>query len=1152
MHQRSAVTGVVGLRWRPVALVLAGVLCASGMLPTLASATVEAPHHAHPSPPSRHRPGHLVVRRDAGHDESAPLSSIVPAAVGQSGATNRSVPPPLRHLTPTRSNSARHGRDPLLETASPGLRRTATAAAGIVAPTPGVGFPGVSNADNGATAVWPPDTEGAVGLQYYVQWVNVSFAVYDKATGALVYGPVLGNTLWSNFPAAGGVCQTSNQGDPIVKYDALANRWLFAQLTYSGNGTGPGYECMAVSATSNPLGQYYRYAFEISPTDFGDYPKISVWPDAYYLTVNQFNGSTYDGPAVFALQRSAMLSGQPAVSVEASLPTTYFSLLPADLDGTTPPPSTPTGGVLSPTPEYLASVATSSTSDKSIYLWTFDVDTTWATSGNKSTFSGPVTLTTAPYAPDYCVSGGALTTACVPQEGTKNVLDSLGDRVMYRLAYRNFGSYQSLVLNDTVNVSATGNQGEIGWYEVRNPSMPLGPLQNNESTDCGTGGTQYVCIYQQGTFGGVSGQSSPPFPSDAQRFMGSIAMDHVGDIGLGYSVSSSSMYPSIGYSGQTVGSTLGQMNVAETEMKAGGGYQNGSRSNQPYRWGDYSSLETDPANDCVFWYTNEYYTAADTNSLYWSTWIGSFSFPGCTTPEVALSPSSVSFGDLQQQASVTKPVTISNPGSAPLDVSDVALAGPQSADFSFTSPGNSTGGPFSAFTIAPNSSATVDVTLTAPASAVGDVSATLEATTNGSAAVQDVGLSGAVVAPPGTIAGSVTSGGSGLPGICVTAYETSDRYAGSTQTNSSGAYSLGEEPGQYRLRFSPCNASGASYGTQWWTSSGATNDFSTAGDVAVSSSAQTTANMTLSAAGSITGTVTSASTAGTLENICVSAYTSGRSAAGSAVTGTLGTYTLGGLAPGSYDVRFSDCSGSGYATMWYSATGAVAGVSQATAVTVASGLSSPASVVLNLAGSVSGTVTSPTTGIPVSGICVGAFAAGGGYIDSTTTNSSGSYSIASLPPGSGTVKLRYSDCTGTGTWATAWDGSSGGLAVDFTAAVAISVTSGGTTSEGTTVLEAAGFVSGTVTAASGGATIPNVCVLAYSSNDDFIAITTTSSTGAYTLGGLPAGTLQLYFEPCGTAVAYNPQWYGGSSTFPGTGVAVSSGTTTANIDAQLS
>lgn len=427
-------------------------------------------------------------------------------------------------------------------------------------------FAGVGNGDYGfAPNAAPPDTNLAVGATQVVQWVNESFAVFNKSTGALVYGPVAGNTLWSGF---GGGCQANNDGDPIVQYDKLANRWVFSQFSVT---TTPYLQCVAVSTTSDATGSYNRYAFNYGNTQFPDYPKLGVWPDGYYISYNIFNNATtFAGAKVCAFDRSSMISGVAATQQCFQLSTSFGGLLPSDLDGAATPP--PAGS-----PNYFLNFGSNS-----LNVWKFHVD--WANSAN-TTLTGPANLPVAAFSP-ACKGG-----TCIPQKGSRQKLDSLADRLMYRLAYRNISGTESLVVNHSV--TAGSKSVGIRWYELRN--TPSG-----------------WSVYQQGTFA----------PDSNYRWMGSIAMDKVGDIAVGYSVSSSQMYPAISFTGRVPSDPLGTLG-AENTIIAGGGSQQRNLS----RWGDYSAMSVDPVDDCTMWYTNEYLKASGTFN--WSTWIYSFKFPTC-------------------------------------------------------------------------------------------------------------------------------------------------------------------------------------------------------------------------------------------------------------------------------------------------------------------------------------------------------------------------------------------------------------------------------------------------------------------------------------------------------------------------------------------
>jgi hypothetical protein len=437
--------------------------------------------------------------------------------------------------------------------------------------TSGLNFAGVGQGDYSFNVQYaPPDTTGAVGATQYVQWVNTYFAVFNKSTGAIVAGfPKAGNAIWAGF---GGGCQSNNDGDPIVQYDKLANRWILTQFSVS---TVPYLQCVAVSQTSDATGAYNRYAFSYGNTQFNDYPKLGVWPDGYYISYNIFNNAqTFAGSKVCALDRAKMLSGAAATQQCFQLSTNYGGLLPSDLDGVTAPPAG--------SPNFFMNFGANS-----LNLWKFHVD---FTAPANTTFTGPTNIPVAAF--NAACSGGG---ACIPQPSTSNKLDSLADRLMYRLAYRNRGGVESLLVNHSVTVGAkrTGITS-VRWYEIRTPN-----------------GTPSV--FQQSTLG----------TSDSvHRWMGSIASDKQGNIALGYSASNGTVKPSIRYTGRLVTDALNTMQT-ENIIQAGGGSQTGNL----HRWGDYSAMTVDPVDDCTFWYTTEYLKA--NGSFNWSTRIASFKFPGC-------------------------------------------------------------------------------------------------------------------------------------------------------------------------------------------------------------------------------------------------------------------------------------------------------------------------------------------------------------------------------------------------------------------------------------------------------------------------------------------------------------------------------------------
>lgn len=507
-------------------------------------------------------------------------------AIESAPAVHHDVSPPLREI-PHAQRQVGPPREIPLRPIRPGQLKpvpsdpVAQLSAGFaLGVTAGLGFDGIG-VPNYAVNSAPPDPNGAPGarttlsnnqvIDQYVQWVNEDFAVFDKATGGIIYGPVPGNTLWTGF---GGPCETNNDGDPIVQYDKAVNRWILTQFSVSGGP--PFYQCVAVSTSPDATGSYNRYAFQYS--NFPDYPKLGVWPDGYYVSFHMFKGNRYVGPRVCAYDRAAMLGTvtRPVTQQCVQLSSNYGGLLPADLDGTIAPPAG--------SPDFFLAFGTNV-----LQFWKFHVD--WTTTSN-STLTGPAIIPVATFS-EACNGG-----VCIPQLGTKQQLDSLGDRLMYRLAYRHFpDGHEALVANHSVN---SGN-GIVGprWYELLNP---IGQ----------TLADGIPVLAQQGTYA----------PDSTDRWMGSIAMDKVGNLALGYSVSSGSLHPGIRYTGRAPGDPAGFLAI-ETSILEGTGSQTRNLS----RWGDYSSMSVDPTDDCTFWYTNQY--LKNNGTFNWSTRIASFKFTTC-------------------------------------------------------------------------------------------------------------------------------------------------------------------------------------------------------------------------------------------------------------------------------------------------------------------------------------------------------------------------------------------------------------------------------------------------------------------------------------------------------------------------------------------
>ncbi len=423
----------------------------------------------------------------------------------------------------------------------------------------GIQFPGV------VCSCAPPDPNGEVGATQYVQIVNEGYQVFNKTTGASVLGPVSIVSIWSGF---GGVCQTSGDGDPVVLYDQIANRWIISQFAGSGIPTD---ECIAVSTSSDATGSYNRYGFHLG-TNFFDYPHLGVWPDAYYMSMNVFNssGTAYLGPQAFAFDRAKMLAGQPATFITfPALGASKAPFLPADLDGSTlPPAGAPNSFVLFP--------------DSGKYdTYHFHADFVTPTNSTFTLFSSP----TAAAFTQLCPGNRN----CIPQLGqtSTNKLDAIADRLMFRLAYRNFGDHEALVGNFTVSVSGVAG---IRWFELRGVS-------NGPET-----------IFQEGTYS----------PDSTNRWMASVAMDGAGNMAAGFSASDATIFPQLRYAGRLKNDPLGTFAQGEAHLYDG----TGAQINTSNRWGDYSDLTVDPVDDSTFYYTQEYYDS--TSSFNWRTRIGSF------------------------------------------------------------------------------------------------------------------------------------------------------------------------------------------------------------------------------------------------------------------------------------------------------------------------------------------------------------------------------------------------------------------------------------------------------------------------------------------------------------------------------------------------
>jgi hypothetical protein len=388
----------------------------------------------------------------------------------------------------------------------------------------------------------------------------------------LVLGPKAISSIWSGF---GGVCGNSSNFffDPVVLYDRVAGRWLITIVATPDFNTG--VQCIAVSQTSDATKAYNRYSFSFGTNNLNDYPKFGVWPDAYYASYNMFNALTgFFGAKVCAYNRAAMIAGTKATSICFQKGTGAFSFLPSDLNGSTAPPSGE--------PDFYLELATTTSLD----LFKFHVN---FTNPSLSIFTGPKAIT-VPSFTEACPATGT----CIPQKGTGTKLDSLGDRLMFRLAYRNFtgtGAHEALVVAHSVQTASAASG--VRWYEIRSPNAT-------------------PTVFQRGTI----------TSSSNSLWMPSIGMDKVGDIAVGFSESSSAIHPAIAYTGRVPADALGTMQSIDVVFTG-----QGSQTGNVTRWGDYTSMSIDPGDDCTFWHVNQYIPS--NGNFNWHTRINSFKFTGC-------------------------------------------------------------------------------------------------------------------------------------------------------------------------------------------------------------------------------------------------------------------------------------------------------------------------------------------------------------------------------------------------------------------------------------------------------------------------------------------------------------------------------------------
>ncbi len=442
-------------------------------------------------------------------------------------------------------------------------------------PAPLLGIDGLANPNN----VLPPDTNLDVGPAHVVQWVNLSFAVFAK-DGSPRLGPTPGGAFWIGF---GGDCELRNDGDPIVLYDHLADRWIVAQFTLTR------HQCVAVSTGPDPLGTWYRYDYRPAPGLFPDYPKLAVWPSGYGYSARLYQ-SGFVGAYVGAFERAAMLAGDPGarlVGFRLALQP-LWAPLPADLDG--PPPADPDAALTFVSMVDDAWGFTPPYDRDALLVWELAPD--WTDPGS-TTFTEAALVDLGAGGLGFDSSLCNLSRSCVPQPGTPVGLDPIPDRLMYRPQLRVRADHRSLAVSHTVDATG-GDRAGVRWYELR---------------DDGGG----WAVHQGATYS----------PDTNQRFMGDVAMDSAGNLVVGFSVSAANTYPGVRMAGRLAADPPGVLALGEIELVAGAGSQTHTSS----RWGDYSSLAVDPVDDCTFWYTQEYLLT--TGLAPWRTWIAALRLPGC-------------------------------------------------------------------------------------------------------------------------------------------------------------------------------------------------------------------------------------------------------------------------------------------------------------------------------------------------------------------------------------------------------------------------------------------------------------------------------------------------------------------------------------------
>jgi Carboxypeptidase regulatory-like domain/Bacterial Ig domain len=678
----------------------------------------------------------------------APQAQTTPPAQSRSGVVQlqrgRPFQGDLRQLPTSLPGQREHRPDrgeereepPLGATVGSEDRAVQTSAPAAPAPPPGSGngagsFAGLDFANFGDG--WPPDTNGDVGPSYYIQTVNTSVGIFRKSDGVMVAGFSF-DTLMSqgNF---GNACDSQNFGDPTVVWDPGADRWIISDFAFTlnaGNPVAPYFQCFAVSRTGDPVtGGWNFYALETSDL-FPDYPKVGVWPDALYLTANMFAGNTFKNVRVWALNKAQMYAGTGASAVTFNLPAkiqgvSVFTGIPSTYHTVT---GTPPAG----RPNFISVIWSS----KLARIWKFHVD--WNNTAN-STLTGPSNVTLATW--------GVAGTSVPAKNG--NALDTLRERLMVQSQYTNQGGTESVWLAHTVANPGNAALTSPRWYQINvtgGTVVTSGPLQ----------------------------QSTWAPDAAVARWMPSLAVDKDGNMAIGYSASSSTLFPAIRYAGRLVtdpANTLGQTEASLIEGTASQccNFSDGSLNN---RWGDYSAMTIDP-DGCTFWYTTEYYQSPQPTTLAgdnWQTRIGSFKFPSCVPNSATL------------QGTVSSSATGNPISGATVSIGASSTTTDGSGQYTI---GSLAPGTFNAAASAPGyTTATVSVTLSAGVTTTQNFALVASAGASTSLAVATAsGTYGGTA----TLSATLTSSGTGVVGKSIS-FTLNGNPAGSASTNGSGIATL--------------------------------------------------------------------------------------------------------------------------------------------------------------------------------------------------------------------------------------------------------------------------------------------------------------------------------------------------------------------------